>query len=132
MNYYYYLCGVIIKIWTLMEDLYLLPDGAILKQIGEKLKATRLKQNITQQSLADSSGVSLSTLRRIENIGSGSIESLLRLMRELGMLEMLNPLTEQEQLSPQEYYDLMHNAQKKVRKRAAGQINNNPKTESEW
>ncbi len=132
MNYYCYLCGVIIKIWTLMEDLYLLSDGAILKQIGEKLKATRLKQNITQQSLADSSGVPLSTLRRIENTGSGSVESLLRLMRELGMLEMLQPLTEQEQLSPQEYYDLMHHAQKKVRKRAAGQINTNPKTESEW
>ncbi len=132
MNYYYYLCGVITQIRTIMEDLYLLSDGAILKQIGEKLKAIRLKQNITQQSLAVSSGVPLSTLRRIENTGSGSVESLLRLMRELGMLEMLHSLTEQEQLSPQAYYELVHGAQKKVRKRAAGQINNTPKIESEW
>ncbi len=115
-----------------MEDLYLLSDTAILKQIGEKLKAIRLKQNITQQSLSVSSGVPLSTLRRIENTGSGSSESLLRLMRELGMLDMLHPLTEQDQLSPQEYYELVHGAQKKMRKRAVGQINTNPNIESAW
>ena len=38
----------------------MLADATILNRIGNKLKATRLKQNITQQSLADAAGVSLS------------------------------------------------------------------------
>ncbi len=50
-----------------MEELYLLSDSTLLKQIGEKLKATRLKQNIIQQSLMVPSSVSLFTLGRIEN-----------------------------------------------------------------
>ena len=35
-------------------------------KIGEHLWTVRLKQNITQQSLADASGVSLSSLKKIE------------------------------------------------------------------
>ena len=31
-----------------MEDIYILSDAQIQKKIGEKIKATRLKQNIPQ------------------------------------------------------------------------------------
>ena len=36
----------------IMEDVYALSDVQIQTKIGEKIKATRLKQNITQESLA--------------------------------------------------------------------------------
>ena len=36
-----------------MEDVYMLSDAMILTKIGEHLKAIRLKQNITQQALAE-------------------------------------------------------------------------------
>ena len=49
-----------------MDDIYVLTDGAIMSKIGSHLKGVRLKQNITQQSLAESSGVSLSSLKKIE------------------------------------------------------------------
>ena len=48
-----------------MTDIYVLTDIAILTKIGEKLKAVRLKQNITQQSLAEAANVSLSTIKKI-------------------------------------------------------------------
>lgn len=35
----------------IMEDIYILSDAQIQKKIGEKIKTTRLKQNITQDSL---------------------------------------------------------------------------------
>ena len=38
----------------------------IQSKIGERLKAVRLKQNITQQALAEESGVSLSSVKKIE------------------------------------------------------------------
>lgn len=37
-----------------MEDIYTLSDVQIQKKIGDKIKAARLKQNITQDSLAES------------------------------------------------------------------------------
>ena len=46
-----------------MEDIYMLADSAILARIGERLKSARLKQNITQQTLAEDTCVSLSSLK---------------------------------------------------------------------
>ena len=55
-----------------MEDIYILSDTMIQQRIGENLKAVRLKQNITQQSLAEAAEVSLSTIKKIE---TGEIKS---------------------------------------------------------
>ena len=117
---------------TVMEYLYILSDTMIQRQIGEKLKAVRLKQNITQQSLAEAAEVSLSTVKKIENGEITSFGSFLRIMRILGKLDAIQPLVEEEQLSPNEYYEMVHSAQKKTRKRAVGHINDKSKEESEW
>lgn len=58
-----------------MNDIYVLADAMIQRRIGEKLKAVRLKQNITQQSLAESAEVSLSTVKKIESGEIGSFAS---------------------------------------------------------
>ena len=103
-----------------MDDIYMLADTTILNRIGNKLKATRLKQNITQQSLADSAGVSLSSLKKIEKGEIGSFDSLLRVLRTLGKLDVLQPLVDEEQLSPSEYYELVQSIKTKhQRKRAS-------------
>jgi transcriptional regulator with XRE-family HTH domain len=115
-----------------MDDIYMLADAALLVRIGNRLKQTRLKQNITQQSLAESAGVSLSSLKKIEKGEICSFDSFLRLLRTLGLLEILQPLVEEEQLSPSEYYKLVHSASSKTRKRAVGTIKNNRKEMSEW
>ena len=59
-----------------MENVYMLADGAILEKIGERLKSVRLKQNITQQSLAEAANVSLSTIKKIEKGEIRSFDSL--------------------------------------------------------
>lgn len=116
-----------------MDDIYVLADAMIQQRIGSKLKATRLKQNITQQSLAESAEVSLSTVKKIENGEISSFGSLLRILRILGKLDALQSLIEEEPLSPNEYYNLVHAAQKKARKRAVGRIpHKNKEEEPEW
>ena len=103
-----------------MDDIYMLADATILNRIGNKLKATRLKQNITQQSLADAAGVSLSSLKKIEKGDIGSFDSLLRVLRTLGKLDVFQPLVDEEQLSPSEYYELVQSIKAKhQRKRAS-------------
>ena len=132
LSYYCYICSEIVLNSTVMEDIYILSDTMIQRRIGEKLKAVRLKQNITQQSLADSAEVSLSTVKKIETGEIKSFGSLLRVMRILGKLDAIQSLVEEEQLSPNEYYEMVHATQKKTRKRAVGHINNKSKEESEW
>ena len=98
----------------------MLSDAMILTKIGEHLKAIRLKQNITQQALAEESGVSLSSVKKIEKGEIGSFDSFLRVLRTLGKLDVLLPLVAEEQLSPSEYYELVQKAGARQRKRAAG------------
>lgn len=114
-----------------MDDIYALSDTQLSKRIGEKLKAIRLKRNITQQSLAEASSISLSSVKKVENGEIGSFDTLLRILRTLGMLESISQLFEEEHLSPSEYYEMVNKAKKQTRKRAVGKLKVN-KEESEW
>ena len=116
-----------------MDDIYMLADAIILNRIGNHLKTVRLRQNVTQQSLADAAGVSLSSLKKIEKGDIKTFDSRLRVLRTLGKLEVLQPLVDEEQLSPSEYYELVQsNTAKHQRQRAVGRLNNTNKEESEW
>ena len=112
-----------------MEDIYVLSDEMIRRKMGEKLKAVRLRQNITQQTLAEEAGVSLSSVKKIEKGEIGSFDSLLRMLRMLGKLGVLLPLVEEEQLSPSEYYEMLQKSASHQRKRAAGKKD---KEELQW
>ena len=101
-----------------MEDVYALTDVAIRRCLGENLKGVRLKQNITQQRLADEAGLSLSTVKKLEKGEIGSFDAFLRVLRTLGRLDVLSPLVEEPQLSPNEYYELVQKAGTHRRKRA--------------
>lgn len=102
----------------------MLADEMILRKIGGRLKEVRLKQNITQQRLAEESGVSLSTVKKIENGEIRSFDSFLRLLRTLGKLDVLQPLLDEEQMSPSEYYELVHKSTARQRKRATSKGSN--------
>ena len=104
-----------------MEDIYGLSDNQIRKSIGEKLKALRLKQNVTQQALAKSADLSLSSVKKIESGEIGTFESFLRVVRILGCLDRLEGLVEEEQMSPSEYY-AFRNSLVKSRRRAASRV----------
>ena len=111
----------------------MLADKAILNRIGCHLRSVRLRQNITQQSLSESAGISLSSLKKVEKGEIGSFDTLLRVLRILGKLDVLQPLVDEEQLSPNEYYELIQsNAKKHKRQRAVGQLNNKDKEDVEW
>ena len=114
-----------------MDDIYTLSDTQLSKRIGEKLKVIRLKRNITQHSLAEASSISLSSVKKVENGEIGSFDTLLRILRTLGMLESISQLFEEEHLSPSEYYEMVTKAKKQTRKRAVGKLKVN-KEESEW
>lgn len=114
-----------------MDDIYTLSDSQLSKRLGEKLKSIRLKRNITQQSLAETSSISLSSVKKVENGEIGAFDTLIRILRTLGMLESISTLFEEEQLSPSEYYDMVNRVRKQTRKRAVGKLKVS-KEGSEW
>lgn len=109
------------------NDWYALSDPAIIQEIGKQLKRMRLKNNLTQQELANRSGLFRSTISEIENGRISTLMSLIQLLRGLNSLELLEAFVVQEELSPL----LVAEQQAKMRKRASSKSNTN-KPESEW
>ena len=116
----------------MLDNIYILTDTELCNRIAAKIKTVRLKQNMSQAELADKSGVSISTIKRMEDGEVKNFESLLRILRTLGKLDIFVPLVEEEQLSPNEYYELAGKANKPKRKRASKGYTKENKEESEW
>lgn len=117
------------------ENIYMLPDTVIAQKIGKRLRHMRLRQNYTQQKLGEDAQVSLSTIKKIEHGEIGSFDSFIRIIRILGLLDIFNPMLEDEELSPNEYYRIVQETKKKERKRALKAVSDNKtdnKEESEW
>lgn len=110
----------------------MLSDAMVLNKVGNRLRSLRLKQNITQQSLADAANISLSTVKKMEKGEIRSFDAFLRVLRTLGRLEVLQPLMEEPQLSPGEYYDLVRSARTHERKRAGRKPGAKEKEEPAW
>ena len=62
-----------------------LPLGDVSTEIGGRLRGERLSQNLTQADLADLAGVTVNTVRAAEHGRTISLDTLVRLMRALGI-----------------------------------------------
>lgn len=117
------------------ENIYMLPDGEILRRLGQKIRHLRLRQDFTQASLAEQAQVSLSTLKKIEKGDISYFDSLMRVLRVLGKLDVFSPLIKEDEMSPNEYFEFVEASKKKQRKRASGKKTFTPRPnteESEW
>ena len=70
-----------------MLDIQLDTPRSMMETIAARFRDRRLFLGLTQQGLADRSGVSLGTLKRFEHSGQIALESLLKLAAILGCLE---------------------------------------------
>ena len=57
------------------------------KTLVQNVRERRLQMDLTQEGLAERSGVALSTLRKFEQKGSISLESFLKILSVIGGLE---------------------------------------------
>jgi len=74
-------------------------DDAISAQLGEALRARRLRKDITQDQLAESVGVSTPTIQKLEK-GKGTLQLLIAVLREFDSLDLLSGLIEPPRASP--------------------------------
>lgn len=117
----------------MIENIYMLADCEIYRRIGAKIRSLRLRQNFSQMSLAEQAQISLSSVKRIEEGEIRSFDSLLRVLRVLGALDIFSSMMEEDEMSPNEYYEFVHSLKKKQRKRATPQKLPTPnKEQSTW
>ena len=114
-------------------DFYSLSDKHIEKELGARIKALRLRKNITQKELAEATTFSLNAIKSLES-GRGKIATLIPVLRELGVLEHLDNFIPETSISPLQ----LAKRQGKERARASGErlqktaLRNKSKDKAEW
>jgi transcriptional regulator with XRE-family HTH domain len=88
---------------------------ALQRDLGRRLEALRLGRNIQQAQLAKEAGVSRRTITRLESGQSVSLDTLLRVMRALGLSSRLAALLPEPSVQPVERV----RSKSKERKRAS-------------
>ncbi|WP_417482876.1 helix-turn-helix transcriptional regulator [Maricaulis sp.] len=76
------------------------PVSEIIAALGLRIEAYRISRGIKQADLASSAGISRSTLMRLEAGTSGTIETLVRVLRALGLTDRVLELVPDASLSP--------------------------------
>lgn len=72
----------------------------ILQDIGTRIKEYRMRQCLQQKELAESAGVSLDTVSRLEQGKNISFDKLICILRVLDMLENIEDFIPEPPISP--------------------------------
>ena len=106
----------------------LLTDDAVLAELGRRLERHRLGRNRTQAQMAQDAGIGRATLQRMERGEAVRSDSLIKLLRALGLLAALDvALPESVELPIAE----LERAQRRVRRRARGRRGGQPSEQAE-
>jgi len=88
-------------------------DKAIVYELGNRVKRSRLLKNYSQQELADRAGVGKSTLQKLEYGSSVTIKTFVQVLRALKQLDALENFIPEPGISPIELQKL--NGKKRIR-----------------
>jgi len=96
-------------------DFYTLSDKAIQQELGHRIKALRLRKNVTQKALSEATTLSLNAIKSLE-AGRGKLSTVIAVLRELGALHQLDNFIPEVSISPMQ----LAKRQGRVRERASG------------
>jgi transcriptional regulator with XRE-family HTH domain len=68
--------------------------------LGERMRALRLRRNLTQAEVASSAGVARRSLFQLEGGHGSSLETLVRVLKALGVPDILGTIASAPQISP--------------------------------
>ncbi len=105
-----------------------LSDIALLKIIGKFIKHHRLDQNKSQHQLAEEAGINRSTLSEFEQGKRSNTLTLIRLLRSLNQLYILEQFQIEQAFSPLQLAKL----EQKKRKRASKEKNTDQTPKYKW
>lgn len=101
-------------------------DETVLAELGRRLARTRLDRNQSQEKLAFEAGVSKKTVERLEGGAPVKSTSLIRILRALGQLEVLDRLIPEPLPSPIERLRLQGQRRQRARESGGGEAERKP------
>ncbi|MFN8276837.1 MAG: helix-turn-helix domain-containing protein [Chitinophagales bacterium] len=93
---------------------YAMSDSAIIAVIGQYLRDCRLKQNKTQQQVAEMAGVNRSTVMLLEKGSGGTMASFVQVLRALEQLHVLETFKVERKLTPLQLAKLEKNTRQRA------------------
>ncbi len=93
-----------------------LSDETVLKELGLRLSRLRIDSELTQEELASESGVSKSSVARLESGMPVQTTTFIRVLRTLHLLSSLDALIVAESIRPMETLLLQGKKRQRVRK----------------
>lgn len=109
-------------------DIQALSDQAVEKEIGQRIKALRLRKNISQQALAEAACTHRNVIGALENGKGSTLSTLIAVLRELDALDEINSFIPEIAISPIEVLK----TQGKKRQRASTGKHDKESEASEW
>ncbi|MCF7913383.1 MAG: helix-turn-helix domain-containing protein [Candidatus Cloacimonetes bacterium] len=109
-------------------DLSLVSSSQIEKTICQRIEQIRISRNITQKQLANEAGVSLKTITRLENGEGVTLNTFIRVISALGLIQNLEEMLPDPALQP---LQLIRNSVK-PRLRARPQADKRRKQDWKW
>jgi transcriptional regulator with XRE-family HTH domain len=91
-------------------------DEAVLVELGERARQMRLNRDESQSELAARAGVSVETIRKLEDGRNVSMTTLIKVLRALGILDRLDQVVPEVGPSPIQLLEM----QGRRRQRASG------------
>jgi transcriptional regulator with XRE-family HTH domain len=92
-----------------------LSDDAVMKELGRRLAQLRIDSNYTQEYLAERAGLGKRTLERLEKGMQVQTSSLVRVLRSLGQLDVLEGLLPSVDIRPMDMLRLKKNRRQRAR-----------------
>ncbi|MBQ8014260.1 MAG: helix-turn-helix domain-containing protein [Treponema sp.] len=111
--------------WKSKKAFFWQTDEQILIELGQRLKAARVRARLTQAELAKNSGVAKSTIERAEKGEGLQLLNLVKLFRALNMLSSLENLLPSSEPTPMEYLAVKDSGSLPQRVRASSKANKN-------
>ncbi len=94
---------------------FAMTDRAIAKELAKRIKQQRLNKDLSQRSVAESAGISITAIQGVEK-GESTILTLIKVLRVLGSLDGLESFLPEIIVSPLALAKL----EEKKRKKASG------------
>lgn len=91
----------------------------IQKKLVDNIRKRRLQMNLTQEGLAERSGVPLPTLRKFEQKGLISLESFLKVLSVVGGLEEIVDILKPKEQSFKSIDDVLKSEEQPIKKRGS-------------
>ena len=79
---------------------YAMTDAVVVKTLCQSIKQMRLNKNMSQDELAERSGISRITISRMETGKAINLLTFVQILRALENLELLNYLNIEPEVSP--------------------------------